>query len=70
MHPLTFIDTERLWRQKVDVSTERCEGGVFQLWQQSPLLVQVFMSAVCRLLFITGENADLVVVTVLKNSVL
>jgi len=35
-------------------------GGVFQQWQQdsgSPLLVQVFMSSACRLLFIAGVNA-------------
>jgi len=35
----------------------------------SPLLAQVFMSAACRLLFIDGENAQLTVVTRLKNSV-
>jgi len=34
-------------------------GGVFQQWQQrqwSPLLVQIFMSMACRLLFIVGEK--------------
>ena len=36
----------------------------------APLLVQVFMSIKCRLLFITGKNAPLMVVTVLKNSFL
>ena len=36
----------------------------------SPALVQIFMSAACRLLFIAGENAQLMVVTTLKNSVL
>jgi len=36
----------------------------------SPLLVQIAMSVACRLLFITGENAQLAAVTVLRNSVL
>ena len=36
----------------------------------SPLLVQTFTSAACRFLFITEENMQLMVVTVLKNSVL
>ena len=35
----------------------------------SPPLVQIFMGTACRLLFITGENTQLMVVTVLKNSV-
>ena len=30
------------------------------------LLVQIFMNATCRLLYITGENAELKVVTVEK----
>ena len=36
----------------------------------SLVLVQIFMNVACRLLFITAENAELMVVTVLKNSVL
>ena len=36
----------------------------------SPSLVQIFASAACRLLFITTENAQLIVVTVLKNKCL
>jgi len=36
----------------------------------SLLLVQVLPSAACVLLFITGKNVYLMVVTVLKNSVL
>ena len=36
----------------------------------SPLVVQILTSTACRLLFIAGENAELMVVTVLKNSVL
>jgi len=35
----------------------------------SPLLVQVLRSMACRLLLIAGENAEIIVVTVLKNSV-
>ena len=36
----------------------------------SPLLVQFFMSKACRLLFIAGENTQLMVLTMLKNSVM
>ena len=36
----------------------------------SPMLVQTLTSMACRLLFITGKNAQLMVVTVLKNRVL
>ena len=37
---------------------------------RSPPLVQIFTNAACRLLFITDENAQLLVVTVLKNGAL
>ena len=33
-------------------------------------LMQIFVSVACRLLFIAGENAELMDVTKLKNSVL
>lgn len=33
----------------------------------SPLLVQMFTSAACKLLFIAGENAHLMVVTIEKK---
>ena len=33
-------------------------------------LMQIFVSVACRLLFIAGENAELMEVTKLKNSVL
>ena len=33
----------------------------------SPLLVQIAMSVACRLLFTAGENAQLMVVAMLKN---
>jgi len=36
----------------------------------APHLVQIFTSAACRLSFITGGNAELMVVTMSKNSVL
>ena len=36
----------------------------------SPLVVQILTSTVCRLLFIAGENAELMVVTMLKNNIL
>ena len=35
-----------------------------------PPLLQIFMSMACRLLFITGKNVQLMVVTVLRNGVL
>lgn len=35
----------------------------------SLLLVQIFMNAGCRLLFMAGEHAQVMGVTVLKNSV-
>jgi len=38
--------------------------------RRSPLLVQVFISAAFRLLFIAGGNAWLIVVTVLRSTVL
>ena len=59
--------------QKVDVSTVRwwvvhfSSGGSKS---GSPLLMQIFMSEVCRLLFIAVKNAKLMVVTMVKNSVL
>jgi len=36
----------------------------------SSLMVKVVMRAACSLLFITGENEELMVVTVLKRSAL
>jgi len=36
----------------------------------SALLVQIFMSAVCRLLSIADENVKLMIVTMLKKNVL
>ena len=39
-------------------------------YSESPILVQVFMSMACRLLFIAGKNAQLVMAHMLRNSVL
>ena len=36
----------------------------------SLLLVQTFMTMACRIFFITGKNAELMVVTTLENTVL
>jgi len=36
----------------------------------SPLLVLIVMSVACRLLFISGKNAQLMVVSVLKKNAL
>ena len=55
--------------QTVDVRTVRCcvihfsSDGSNSI---SPLLMQIFMSAACRLLLNTGKNAELVVVTAEK----
>ena len=59
--------------QTVDVSTERRWVVHFSSGDSghgSPQLVQTSTSTVCRLLFIAGENAQLMVVTVLKNNIL
>jgi len=44
--------------------------GAFQQIVAVGLLVQILMSTASRLLFIAGENAQLMVVIVLKNSIL
>ena len=52
----------------VDVSTVRLWVVHFSTGDsESPLLVQIFMSTACRLLFIAGKNVYLMVVTVSKN---
>ena len=59
--------------QTVDVSTLRQWVVRFSSGNSnsgSLLLVQIFMSAACRLSFTVGENAQLMVVTILKSSVL
>ena len=55
--------------QTVDVSTVRWWVVHFSSGDNdvgSPLLVQVLMSAACEVLFINGENAQLMVVTAEK----
>ena len=57
----------------MDVRTVRLRVVHFSIGDsngESPPLVQIIMRAVCRLLFIVGESAELVVVIMLKNSVL
>jgi len=57
--------------QTADVSTVRQWMVRFSSGDSgSPPLVQMFMSTECRLLFTAAENAQLIVVTMLKNSVL
>ena len=63
---------EHLWRPN---SGGECSDGVVHFSSgdsdsRSPPLVQIFTNAACRLLFITDENAQLLVVTVLKNGAL
>jgi len=53
------VNTARWW--VVHFSSDNSYGG-------SPLLVQIFMSMACWLLFIRGQNAELMVVTTLKSS--
>jgi len=36
----------------------------------SPLLLQIFMRIACKLLYIAGENAQLMVISMLKKTVL
>ena len=59
---------ENLWRTKTGCEHSEAVGGAFQQWWQwSPLLVQTVTSTVHRLRFITGENSELMVVTMLKK---
>ena len=57
----------------MDVSTVMQRVGYFSNGDsdsRSALLVQIFTSAACRLFSIAGENAQVLVVTMLKNSIL
>ena len=57
--------------QRVDVSTVRqwvVHFGSGDSNSKSPSLVQNFMSTACSLLFISGENAQLIVVTVFERT--
>ena len=59
--------------QPVDVSTVRWWVVLFSSSNsdsRSPQLMQIFLSMACRLLIIVGENAQLMMVIVLKNDVL
>ena len=57
------VDVSRVRQWVVHFSTGDSYSG-------SPPVVQVFTSVTCGLLFIAGENAQLILVTVLKKSVL
>ena len=64
---------ECFWR--TNSGSEHCEAGWVSFSSGDrdsgvPPLVQIVMSAACRLLFTAGENSQLMAVTVLKNSVL
>ena len=58
--PVT-VSTVRWW--VVHFSSDDSDSG-------SPPQMQIFTNVSCRLLFITGENAQLMVVCMLKNSIL
>ena len=68
---------EHSWRPNSRCQNSKTMDDVFQEWWQQRerqamlwMAMQIFMSMACRLLFITGENALLVVVAVLKNNAL
>ena len=77
-YPLTFIDA--MWtfmETKQWMWAQRGLGGAFQRWQKWHerqtmfwTVTQNFTSTACRFLFIVGKNAQVMVVTVLINSVL
>ena len=64
-HWHSLMLAERLRRLNGGCEHSEEVGGAFQQWQQrSPPLMQIFTSAACRLLFITGENVQLMVVVI------
>ena len=73
-----FTKTNSKYDQMVHVNwvNKRWTRWTTFFWNQCPhcwwisSLVQMFMIAACRPLFITGKNADLIVITMWKNSVL
>jgi len=67
-HPLTLA--EHLWKPNSRCHTEAMSGA-FQQWQQWVTSTDAgFYKKACRLLFVAGENAQLMVLTMLKNSLL
>ena len=80
LHALKMAASDIHWHlmdisgdQTVDLSTVRQWVVCFSSGNSnsgSPLLVQIFTSMAWKLLFIAGENAELMVATMLKNSVL
>ena len=68
---------EHLWRPNSGCEHSEEVGGVFQQrweWHERQAIfhvaIQAYTSIACKLLFITGENAYLMVVSMLENSVL
>ena len=51
-------------------ATSRSNDAIVRAVKRPPPLVRIFMSAACMLLFIAGESAQPMVVTMSKNSVL
>ena len=65
--PLTL--DERFWRPNSGCELSEAVGGAFQHWWQqqwSPPQVEILTSAACRLVFLTGGNGWLMVMTVEK----
>ena len=74
-HWRSWTLAERLWRPNSGCEHNEGVGGVFQLGRGNkssglPLLVQYFICATHRLLFLAGKDAQVMVVTMLKNHVL
>lgn len=68
VHWHTLMHTERLWRPTSGYEHSEALGGAFQEWQQWVTSIGAdFKSTACRLLFMAGENAQRMVVTILKK---
>ena len=74
-HSLTLA--ECFWRPNSGCEHSEVLGGAFQYWRlwherwtTLQTVMQIFTSVTCRLLSIAGENAQLVVVTILKKSLI
>ena len=65
-HSSTFSGC--LWKSNSGCERSEVVGGPFQQWWRWPLLAQILKSSVCRLLFITNRNTELMAVTMLKNT--
>jgi len=66
---LPYVWVDETW--KVASQYFPSNSPPWQLWNSGSFpLVQTFTSTACRFLFITGKNAYVTVVTILKNTVL